>query len=52
MRKNGVQKIPGMTTIRVDGALHIFYMDDKFHPMRKEIITKWKELGEKLAQAG
>ncbi|KAH7670352.1 TPR-like protein [Dioscorea alata] len=44
MKKMGMKKIPGYSSVEVNGKLHAFLMEDKSHPQYEEIIEMLKRL--------
>ncbi|KAJ1267962.1 hypothetical protein BS78_07G099300, partial [Paspalum vaginatum] len=44
MRKKGVEKTPGCSTVEVRGVIHQFIVGDLSHPHIKDILTKWHEI--------
>jgi pentatricopeptide repeat protein len=48
MNKNKIKKIPGITTIEINGNLTSFTCQDNKHPKTKEIYNKIHELFEKM----
>ncbi|KAL6144015.1 hypothetical protein ACLB2K_054710 [Fragaria x ananassa] len=52
MKKRGVRKDPGCSSIEHRGMLHEFIVGDKSHPQTKEIYSKLSEVREKLKSAG
>ena len=51
MTSAGAKKVPGTTTIEVNGAIHQFYVEDTSHPDTEKIYSKLHELDAKLKQA-
>ncbi|XP_059662895.1 pentatricopeptide repeat-containing protein At2g29760, chloroplastic-like [Cornus florida] len=52
MKKRGVQKEPGCSSIEHKGLLHEFIVGDKSHPQAKYIYSKLREMREKLKCMG
>ncbi|XP_050134424.1 pentatricopeptide repeat-containing protein At2g29760, chloroplastic-like [Malus sylvestris] len=52
MRKKGVKKDPGCSSIEHRGVLHEFIVGDKSHPRTEEIYLKLSEIREKLKSVG
>ncbi|XP_062009281.1 pentatricopeptide repeat-containing protein At1g08070, chloroplastic-like [Rosa rugosa] len=52
MKKRGVKKDPGCSSIEHRGMLHEFIVGDKSHPQTKEIYSKLSEVRERLKSAG
>ncbi|KAM1512599.1 hypothetical protein PS1_024606 [Malus domestica] len=52
MRKKGVKKDPGCSSIEHRGVLHEFIVGDKSHPRTEEIYSKLSEIREKLKSVG
>ncbi|KAF2302314.1 hypothetical protein GH714_034084 [Hevea brasiliensis] len=52
MKEYGVSKIPGCSTIILDGAVHGFLAGDGSHPQMKEIYCMWYNIAEQLRQEG
>ncbi|KAK8504182.1 hypothetical protein V6N13_062541 [Hibiscus sabdariffa] len=52
MKKRGLRKEPGCSSIEHKGVVHKFIVGDKSHPHRKEIYSKLSEMREKLKMAG
>ncbi|XP_045811361.1 pentatricopeptide repeat-containing protein At5g15340, mitochondrial [Trifolium pratense] len=52
LKKRGIRKVPGMSSIYVDGKLHQFIAGDKSHSRTSEIYTKLDEMIRRLRLAG
>ncbi|KAL6049458.1 PPR domain-containing protein/PPR_2 domain-containing protein [Balamuthia mandrillaris] len=52
MQANKVHKIPGQSSIEIDGQLHSFLANDRSHPRTVEIYQELQKLGEEMEQAG
>lgn len=52
MTDSGIKKLPGCSTISVNGAVHAFYAADGSHPQMNEIYKTWKEIDKKLRLEG
>ncbi|XP_038887831.1 pentatricopeptide repeat-containing protein At5g48910-like [Benincasa hispida] len=52
MKKKGIRKDPGCSSIEHQGSVHEFIVGDKSHPQTKEIYIKLCEMKEKLSSAG
>ncbi|GMI73313.1 EMBRYO DEFECTIVE 3102, ORGANELLE TRANSCRIPT PROCESSING 82 [Hibiscus trionum] len=52
MKKRGLRKEPGCSSIEHKGVVHKFIVGDKSHPQRKEIYSKLSEMRDKLKLAG
>ncbi|XP_008798486.1 pentatricopeptide repeat-containing protein At2g22410, mitochondrial [Phoenix dactylifera] len=52
MRKMGVEKTPGCSSIEVNGMVHEFIARDKFHPECKEIYKCLLQLGRQMEHHG
>ncbi|KAB2610686.1 pentatricopeptide repeat-containing protein [Pyrus ussuriensis x Pyrus communis] len=52
MRKKGIKKDPGCSSIEHRGVLHEFIVGDKSHPQTEEIYLKLSEIREKLKSVG
>ncbi|PPR91397.1 hypothetical protein GOBAR_AA29285 [Gossypium barbadense] len=52
MKKRGLRKDPGCSSIEHKGVVHNFIVGDKSHPQTKEIYSKLAEMREKLKLAG
>ncbi|XXG83339.1 hypothetical protein AAC387_Pa10g1117 [Persea americana] len=52
MKDQGIQKIPGCSSIVVENTIHEFISGDKSHPRYAEINEKLEELGRKMAAVG
>ncbi|KAL6004320.1 hypothetical protein ACLOJK_004869 [Asimina triloba] len=48
LEEREVEKVPGFSWIEVDGEVHEFVVDDRFHPKCKEIYSMLDELDSKL----
>ncbi|XP_057780830.1 putative pentatricopeptide repeat-containing protein At5g59200, chloroplastic [Salvia miltiorrhiza] len=52
LRKKGVEKEPGSSSIEVGGEIHEFLLGDSSHPRREEIYAKMEEMDQKLRGEG
>ncbi|KAL1565685.1 putative pentatricopeptide repeat-containing protein, chloroplastic [Salvia divinorum] len=52
LKKKGVEKEPGSSSIEVDGEIHEFLLGDITHPRKEEIYAKLEEMDEKLRGEG
>ncbi|XP_010045870.2 pentatricopeptide repeat-containing protein At5g48910 [Eucalyptus grandis] len=52
MKKKGIRKEPGCSSIEHKGMLHEFLVGDKSHPQTEQIYSKLTEMREKLKLAG
>ncbi|KAL5706163.1 hypothetical protein ACHQM5_024368 [Ranunculus cassubicifolius] len=52
MKKKGIEKIPGCSTIQVDNMIHEFISGDKSHPRYVEICEKLLEVKRKMSGDG
>ncbi|KAL4191411.1 hypothetical protein AMTRI_Chr07g29760 [Amborella trichopoda] len=52
MRKKGIKKEPGFSSIEVNGSIHEFVMGDKSHPQTEEIHGMLDEMSNRLKEAG
>ncbi|XP_058070660.1 pentatricopeptide repeat-containing protein At1g08070, chloroplastic-like [Magnolia sinica] len=52
MRGNSIQKVPGSSSIEVDGAVHEFVAGDKSHPKTEEIYGMLAEMTDRLIHTG
>ncbi|XP_057443554.1 LOW QUALITY PROTEIN: pentatricopeptide repeat-containing protein At5g15340, mitochondrial-like [Lotus japonicus] len=52
LKKRGIRKVPGMSSIYVDGQLHQFSAGDKSHPRASEIYIKLDDMICRLRYAG
>ncbi|KAL5981399.1 hypothetical protein ACLOJK_015454 [Asimina triloba] len=52
MKEVGLKKLPGLSTIEVNGSVHKFVMGDDSHPKNKEIHEMVDEMSMKLRKAG
>ncbi|XP_061367593.1 pentatricopeptide repeat-containing protein At5g15340, mitochondrial [Gastrolobium bilobum] len=52
LKKRGIRKVPGMSSIYVDGQLHQFSAGDKSHPRTAEIYIKLDDMICRLRLAG
>ncbi|EFC46752.1 predicted protein [Naegleria gruberi] len=52
MKRNNATKIPGITTIEVDGETHNFVSDDSYHPRMQEINQELEKLNKEMLDAG
>lgn len=52
MAKRGVKKVPGCSSIELDGTVHEFIAGDGSNSRKKEIYEMLEEMGERLRRAG
>ncbi|OVA02449.1 Pentatricopeptide repeat [Macleaya cordata] len=52
MKETGIKKVPGFSSIEVNGSVHEFIMGDQSHPQCKEILEMLAEMSKKLKLAG
>ncbi|CAM0907241.1 unnamed protein product [Alopecurus aequalis] len=52
MRSKGIEKIPGCSSIEMDGSIHEFISGDKSHPSYDDIHAKLIEIGGRMRQQG
>ncbi|CAM8906080.1 unnamed protein product [Rhodiola kirilowii] len=52
LRKRGIKKVPGVSSIQVDGQTHRFVAGDKMHPLTDSLYKKLDEVTNKLKLAG
>ncbi|OVA18744.1 Pentatricopeptide repeat [Macleaya cordata] len=52
MKDVGVSKLPGCSSIELNGVVHEFFAGDQSHPQRGEIHLMWKNIAERLKQEG
>ncbi|KAI9075970.1 hypothetical protein K1719_042042 [Acacia pycnantha] len=52
LKEKGVQKVPGLSSIEVNGMIHEFISDDQSHPEKLSIDLMLKEINCKLGEAG
>ncbi|KAG6386513.1 hypothetical protein SASPL_155416 [Salvia splendens] len=52
LKKKGVEKEQGSSSIAVDGEIHEFLLGDITHPRKEEIYAKLKEIDEKVRGEG
>ena len=52
MNEYGVSKLPGCSSIILDGAVHGFLAGDGSHPQMKEIYCMWYNIAVQLRQEG
>ncbi|KAG6530039.1 pentatricopeptide repeat-containing protein At4g21065-like [Zingiber officinale] len=52
MKDTGIKKVPGISSIEVNGVVHEFVMDDASHPLHDQIQAMVAEMLEKLKRAG
>ncbi|KDP31652.1 hypothetical protein JCGZ_14968 [Jatropha curcas] len=52
MKEHGVSKLPGCSTISLDGTVHGFLAGDGSHPQMEEIYHMWYKIAERLGQEG
>uniref|UniRef100_A0A1D1ZFL5 Pentatricopeptide repeat-containing protein At5g66520 n=1 Tax=Anthurium amnicola TaxID=1678845 RepID=A0A1D1ZFL5_9ARAE len=44
MRRKGVEKAPGCSSVEIGGTVHQFLVGDMSHPQINEILAKWEEI--------
>ncbi|CAA7031319.1 unnamed protein product [Microthlaspi erraticum] len=52
MRNRGIRKIPGLSSIHLNGSFHRFSSGDRSHPRAKEIYLKLNEVIDQIRSAG
>ncbi|MED6147065.1 hypothetical protein PIB30_040539 [Stylosanthes scabra] len=52
MKKRGVKKTPGCSSITIDGTVHEFVAGDESHPECNEIFEMWDKLLVKMKEKG
>ncbi|MBA0758471.1 hypothetical protein Gotri_021463 [Gossypium trilobum] len=52
LKTKGISKVPGMSSIHVDGQLHQFSAGDKSHPKTREIYIMLEDMVQRLQSAG
>lgn len=52
MRSKGIEKIPGCSSVEMDGSIHEFISGDKSHPSYDDIHAKLIEIGGRMQQQG
>ncbi|KQK14802.1 putative pentatricopeptide repeat-containing protein At5g40405 [Brachypodium distachyon] len=52
MRSKGIEKIPGCSSVEMDGSIHEFISGDKSHPSYDDIHAKLIEIGGRMQQHG
>ncbi|GAB4845473.1 hypothetical protein Ancab_038881 [Ancistrocladus abbreviatus] len=52
MMENGIQAMPGCSTIELKGVVHEFVADDSSHPQKDEIYNELIDIGQQLKIAG
>ncbi|XP_030550021.2 pentatricopeptide repeat-containing protein At1g08070, chloroplastic [Rhodamnia argentea] len=52
LNDEGMKKVPGSTSVEVDGAVHEFLVGDKTHPQSKDIYMMLDEIDRLLERAG
>ncbi|XP_028803849.1 pentatricopeptide repeat-containing protein At3g22690-like [Neltuma alba] len=52
LKEKGVPKLPGLSSIQVNGMIHEFISDDQSHPEKLNIDLMLKEINCKLGEAG
>ncbi|XP_061345232.1 pentatricopeptide repeat-containing protein At1g08070, chloroplastic [Gastrolobium bilobum] len=52
LNDKGMKKVPGCTSIEIDGVVHEFLVGDKFHPHSKKINKMLDEVDKLLEEAG
>ncbi|ERN09416.1 hypothetical protein AMTR_s00029p00055730 [Amborella trichopoda] len=48
MEMRGVKKVPGFSSVEVDGAIHRFIAHDRTHPCSKEVYLMLNDLGRQI----
>ncbi|XP_068642126.1 pentatricopeptide repeat-containing protein At5g66520 [Aristolochia californica] len=52
MREKGVSKLPGCSSISLNGVVHEFVAGDRTHPRCESIYRMWDQIIKRLLQAG
>lgn len=52
MKDNGINKMPGISLVEINGSMHEFLIGDKAHPSTKEIYSKLEEINQRLLEHG
>ncbi|XP_010549165.1 PREDICTED: pentatricopeptide repeat-containing protein At3g47530 isoform X3 [Tarenaya hassleriana] len=52
MKENGIQTVPGCSTVELQGTVHEFVVDDVSHPRKAEIYGMLREINQQLRIAG
>ncbi|MQL97313.1 hypothetical protein Taro_030000 [Colocasia esculenta] len=52
MDEEGIRKVPGCSSVEIDGVVHEFLAGDTRHPRSKEIYTMLQEMEERVALVG
>uniref|UniRef100_A0A0D9X2J5 DYW domain-containing protein n=1 Tax=Leersia perrieri TaxID=77586 RepID=A0A0D9X2J5_9ORYZ len=52
MRNKGIEKVPGCSSIEINGSIHEFISGDKSHPSYNEIRGKLAEIGSRMQLHG
>ncbi|KAK7264958.1 hypothetical protein RJT34_32572 [Clitoria ternatea] len=52
LNDKGMKKVPGCTSIEIDGVVHEFLVGDKFHPQSKSIYRMLDEVDKLLEESG
>ncbi|XP_057769566.1 pentatricopeptide repeat-containing protein At5g15340, mitochondrial [Salvia miltiorrhiza] len=52
LRQRGIRKVPGMSTMYVDGQIHLFAAGERDHPRMKEVYMKLEEVIGRLKMGG
>ncbi|XP_057417499.1 pentatricopeptide repeat-containing protein At1g08070, chloroplastic [Lotus japonicus] len=52
LNDKGMKKVPGCTSIEIDGVVHEFLVGDKLHPQSKNIYTMLNEVDRLLKENG
>ncbi|CAN0861748.1 Pentatricopeptide repeat-containing protein At5g66520 [Linum grandiflorum] len=52
MKEHGVSKLPGCSTISLNGTVHEFSAGDGSHPEADAIYSEWHRIAERLRQEG
>ncbi|XP_072954292.1 pentatricopeptide repeat-containing protein At5g66520-like [Typha angustifolia] len=52
MKKRGVEKTPGCSSVEIRGNVHQFIVGDMSHPQMKDILAKWEEIEGRIRLEG
>ncbi|XP_042485776.1 putative pentatricopeptide repeat-containing protein At3g25060, mitochondrial [Macadamia integrifolia] len=52
MKRTGMKKVPGYSTVQVNGKLHAFLMEDRSHPQYEEIAAMLEKLDDEMRAIG
>ncbi|XP_043709986.1 pentatricopeptide repeat-containing protein At5g66520 [Telopea speciosissima] len=52
MKDRGVMKLPGCSSVSLNGVVHEFLAGDRSHSQAKEIYLMWSRIAERLRQEG